>query len=464
MSQGITLTMALCLSKSDSTALSTGRSIAALSRIFVNSVQRFALCSVGESSVIEAWAELDSCRMYTDDPQIAESLSWQTIWPKQLLQTILEEKKRIFLNVLRVYHLDTPVEIPATKTLDKLGSFVKLPTGIEVGRSKSVLSDLTFKRRRTRLADLHSPEHPSLESLQGTISDYAKVYPDAKALDHDLRIFLGWADEQPKIDTNSKYDWIQTIASSGKSSDGDLFEKRVRQSFLYLGFTNTLNNIKASLNPNATGGAGGIDIYCEKPFPIVGECKASKHESVPNGVCAQLINLGTTHLGKDKFEAAIKVIFASGRLTLDHAEPAAIQNEMNVMRPETLQRLVELKAAHPGAINLLELKPRLETAPFGTDADQKVNEFIDQIWQRIKLRSHIVKLIKNYQENVNSESASVSDLRAIYMVSQPPHPLNLKEMYDILIELASPLTGYLGKAKGTTWESDRFYFLRDLTL
>ena len=29
---------------------------------------------------------------------------------------------------------------------------------------------------------------------------------------------------------------------------------------------------------------------------------------------------------------------------------------MNVIRPETLQKLVELKANYPGSINLLELK------------------------------------------------------------------------------------------------------------
>jgi hypothetical protein len=37
-------------------------------------------------------------------------------------------------------------------------------------------------------------------------------------------------------------------------------------------------------------------------------------------------------------------------------------------------------------------------------------------------------------------------------------------MHEILIELSSPLTGYLGRIKGSDWRSDRFYYLRDLSL
>jgi hypothetical protein len=35
-------------------------------------------------------------------------------------------------------------------------------------------------------------------------------------------------------------------------------------------------------------------------------------------------------------------------------------------------------------------------------------------------------------------------------------------MHEILIELSSPLTGYLGRKKGSDWKSDRFYFIRNL--
>jgi hypothetical protein len=39
-----------------------------------------------------------------------------------------------------------------------------------------------------------------------------------------------------------------------------------------------------------------------------------------------------------------------------------------------------------------------------------------------------------------------------------------KELYDILIELSSPLTGYLGRIKEDFWKKDRFYYLRDLPI
>lgn len=97
-------------------------------------------------------------------------------------------------------------------------------------------------------------------------------------------------------------------------------------------------------------------------------------------------------------------------------------------------------------------------------SDEDIDRFISQTYQDVELRSHIVKLIKNYQENANSESADLSALHAIYVVSQPPQPLKPEEMHDILVELSSPLIGYLGRNNGADWKADRFYFLRDLTV
>ena len=253
--------------------------------------------------------------------------------------------------------------------------------------------------------------------------------------------------------------WIQKIAEVGNSSDGQEFEKLVRRSLIKLGFTNSNRNPKTSLDPNATGGAGGIDFYCEKPYPVVGECKASKKESVPNSVTAQLIHLGHTHLGRAEFERAIKLIVAAGPLT-DPARKAAIENQMNVIRPETLQRLVEFKEKYKGAIDLFKLERVLQQAPFGL-ADDKVNSAIDKISRDIKLRSHLVQLVKDYLENTGFERVSLHALHGAYAISNPPQPLKPEALHEILVELSSPLTGYLGRTKGRDG-SDRFYFLRDL--
>jgi hypothetical protein len=77
---------------------------------------------------------------------------------------------------------------------------------------------------------------------------------------------------------------------------------------------------------------------------------------------------------------------------------------------------------------------------------------------------HIIQLVKNYLENSGIKSAGVEALHSAYFGSHPPQPIKTAEMHEILIELSSPLTGYLGRIKGSDWNSDRFYFLRDLPI
>jgi hypothetical protein len=120
---------------------------------------------------------------------------------------------------------------------------------------------------------------------------------------------------------------------------------------------------------------------------------------------------------------------------------------MNVIRPETLQRLVELQAQHKNSIDLLELKLCLQQAPFGL-ADDKVDSYIDKVNQDIKLRSHLIQLVKKQIENTGDENVGVDNLHGAYVYSNPPQPLKREEMHEILIELSSPLTGYLGRIKG----------------
>ena len=96
MTSNFFLTTALCLSNEDTIALISGRSIAALSRVFINAVPYFAICAAGDSPKVEAWAELISSRMYADADK-AEALSWNTIWSCEYLHDRIQDKKRIFL-------------------------------------------------------------------------------------------------------------------------------------------------------------------------------------------------------------------------------------------------------------------------------------------------------------------------------------------------------------------------------
>jgi hypothetical protein len=410
-----------------------------------------------ETVLIKAWARCELCQIL-NDPKSLEALSQLTVWKTEGLQQTLLQRRYIFLTLLRVYLLPQPLEIPVHPS----GNFVTLPSAITVNDLTPVLSDTIFAKRRQQLEKLEPPKHPELEELQSSIALLSTTNPNAKQLDAELKVFLGWSETSLTTQPDPDLDWIKTIAQIGNSSDGNTFEKLVRKSFLKLGFGNSNSKPKASLDPEATGGAGGLDFYCESPYQVVGECKASKHESVPNSVTAQLVHLGLTHLGKDLFDRAIKFILAAGPLT-NPANQAAIGSKMNVIRPETLQRLVELKAQHPGSINLLDLKPCLEQDPFGEDADVKVNRYIEQVLEKIKLRSHLIELVKDYLEKTRTESVGFSELYAIYAYKNPPQPfLSPEELHEVTVELSSPLTGFLGRNKGSDAQSDRFYFLRDL--
>ncbi|MEG4116199.1 DUF1802 family protein [Microcoleus sp. N9_B4] len=488
MSISVSMYNALRLPAADVEALILGRLIVAMPRKFINPGQKFALYPANisinllpheqhyrssflpvaknalaqlnsETVLIKAWAKCELCQML-NDPESLEALSQLTVWTTEALQQTLLEKPYLFLAYLRVYLLSQPLEM----SVHPSGNFVPLPNSLTVTDSTPVLSESIFAKRRQKLEKLEPPEHPELEELQSALVHLSTTNPKAKQLDAEIKMFLGWSEKLPAAKPDIDLDWIKTIAQIGNSSDGNTFEKLVRKSFIKLGFANSNNNPKASLNPESTGGAGGLDFYCETPYPVAGECKASKHESVPNSVTAQLIHLGLTHLGQDKFDRSVKIILAAGPLT-NPANQAAIGSKMNVIRPETLQKLVELKAKQPGSIDLLQLKPCLEQQPFGEEADAKVNRYIDDVREKLKVRSQLIKIVKNRLEITGVENAGVETLHGAYYANpNPPQPLKLEEMHEILIELSSPLTGYLGRIKGDNLWRDRFYFLRDLPL
>ncbi|MBD2255438.1 DUF1802 family protein [Nostoc parmelioides] len=481
MNNSIVIYNALSLPAPDVEALIQGRMIAAMPQKLINSGQNFALYSTSlstnllpkeeqyqsnflpfvqalindidsEKSVIKAWARCEWCQML-DKSKSLKSISCLTIWTTEALEVILAQRPYIFLAYLRVYLLSEPQEIDIQ---NQSRHFVPLPSSLTVTEDNPVLSDRIFAQRRQQLEKLEPPQHPELEELQSALTQISNTNPAAKELDDDIRKLLGWSSDKPEITLDSDLAWIEKIAEVGNSSDGQTFEKLVRRGLLKLGFTGS------GMNPDATGGAGGMDFYAEAPFPIVGECKATKTEKVSDGTPAQLLKIGLNHLGKFQYENAIKLIVASGELN-NFALRTATEHQMNVIRPETLQKLVELQTHHKNSINLLELKEYLRKAPFGL-ADDKVNSYIDKVGQNIKLRSHIIQVLRNYLELTKYERAGVEALHAAYITSNPPQPLESKELHEILIELSSPLTGYLGRIKGSDWRNDRFYYLRDLPI
>ncbi len=483
MNQQVFIPTALSLPAPDIEALIEGRNITAISPIFLNPGRQFALypadtsrnilpteqyyrpnflptaqktlTNLGATTVIiKGWAKCELCQTI-DNPESLDILSQLTIWTEEALRQIISQRGHIFLAYLRVYRLPKPVEIPVNPS----PKFIPIAPPLTVTDTTPILSDRIFAQRRHQLEYRIPPTHPELEELQGRIAILSTNNLAAKQFDQNIKIFLGWASHKSDRRWDSDLVWIHKIAEVGNSSDGNYFEKLVRKGLIKLGFTNSNLKREASLDPEATGGAGGLDFYCEAPYPVVGECKATKTEKVPDSTPAQLIKLGHKHL-KENYDSCIKIILAAGELTKPALQTAE-GNKISVISPETLQSLVEMQAHHQGSIDLMKLKEYLKNT-HGL-ADEKVREYLAEIRQNLSLRSHLVKLVKQHLEKTGDETIEVAALYGAYGYSNPPLQLTREEMHEILIELSSPLTGYLGRKKGDDWQSDRFYFLRELS-
>jgi len=404
---------------------------------------------------IEVWGRCEEHWHVTPEqkhllPQIAAS----TVWNLTALEDMFERHQVLKLLFLRVYRLSSPCLVkvppkPAPFFFPQSEDVMTIADTTDI----PVVSEASFNRRKALL--LAGEVHPDrdLELLELQVSSMGCEKSAVGQFISDINVFLGGTETvTPQPDRDK--DWIQQIAAVGNSSDGNEFEKLVRKGLMLLGFSNDNSNPKISLDPEATGGAGGLDFYCASPYPVVGECKATKTEKVPDRTAAQLIKLGHNHL-HERYDNCVKLIIAAGELT-PAARQTAERNKISVISPEILQRLVEMQAKYPGCIDLMKLKECFQGA-YGL-ADEQVAQYLEVVRGEIELRSGIVELVKNYLENTNYESAGVEALHGAYFSSHPPQSLTTEQLQEILIELSSPLTGYLGR------KGDRFYFLRPLLM
>jgi hypothetical protein len=421
----------------DIEALIAGQLITVLPQAWMDIGKQFALYldqPESQTVLIQAWARCEFYQML-DESKPLDILAKLINRSFEELTEVVNQRGHISLAYLRVYLLPQSIEIPANSH----SQFIPLLHSLYVSDDLPALSDRDFEVQKQRLLNLEPPES-LFEKIERKLEEA-----------EDLR----------QIESENRKDWIGRIANVGNSSEGNDFEKLVRKGLIELGFSTTNTKFKEFLDPDKCGGAGGLDFYCDTPFAVVGECKATKSEKVPDGAAAQLVKLGFKHLQKG-YDSCVKIIMAAGKLT-DDAELTAIGNQMNVIRPETLQRLVELKSTHIGAINLLELKSCLEQVPHGESADGKLNDFIKKVQVEIMVRSQLVQTVKEEQEH--NQYVSVTEIRSTYnakYVTDLKQRLDDPVVKEILIELSSPLAGYLGRVEENGKKCDRFYYLRDL--
>lgn len=382
-------------------------------------------------------------------PRIAQS----TLWNLSALEQMFEQHQVLKLLFLRVHRLSQPCII---NTLPQPGSFFwpqsddKIIAASE--QDDPIVSKASFTRRKTLLMSGEIYPYTGLESLQLQVQEISDSDSNANRLNHDIKQLLGWTSYNHFCSTEPN--WMNQIAVLGDRSKeeegksnyqaGTEFEKIVRDSLEFIGF---------KVDYSHRGGAGGLDLFCSEPYPLVGECKSGK--KIPNDTAVQLLNLGTIRLeDKDTFSKAAKLIIGPGEPT-DQLKKAARVHGMAIINPSTLEKLVKLHHKYP--IDLFKLKDYLVDG----QADNEVERYITESMQAAKLRAHVIHLVKNFLENSLDEDADITQLHAVYLYSNPPQPLKREEMYEILVELSSPLTRYLGRRKSSTG-SDRFYFLRDM--
>lgn len=395
------LDISLCLPELDIIALRKKRSIVAVTQRFIVPDRSFALLpcrasfdTADSSYHSQVLADLNGDALPLSEPmsathwarcvfcqQVDESaialLSKLTIWTAESLSQRLQNGS-LFLSFLRTYVLPKPFAVESEPVCEQLYKFIPLSQHLEVDPISPTYSSEEFATAKKKILEPESTEP------QPTITE-----PEENNLE---------------LESLSDADWVAQIAKVGNSSDGHTFEKLVRKALIELGFSNSAEQLAASLNPDATGGASGLDFYADRPYKIVGECKATKTQKINSDAATQLVRLGLQNLKPAEYPDCVKIVVAAGALTAA-ANQIAEGHHINVLRPETIKRLVESKIDLQEYFDLMELKPYLEKLPFGELADAKVNEYLNFCLSNWKKRQEYIQLAEQIISSIKELSA-----------------------------------------------------------
>ena len=439
-----TIFAALRLSSGVLSSLQLGNITAIHAQSFYKSNQDFALfANDAEDPEVEisAWAHFERSQKFFEKDK-CDILAARLQVPIESLQTAIEQNGFIWLSYLRVYYLPSPIIVKnSTK-----GVFIALENRVYINKLQPVLDDSNYEKRKREVENLEPPE----------------------PLDVQIQKMLEEVELQRKMESLKKLDWIKKITAKGNRSikedkgksnyqAGTEFEIIVKQSLEFLGFTVDITH---------KGGAGGLDLFCSKPYPVAGECKAGRSKS--DKAVEQIDRIAKRILKENYLLASGLIILGSGDEPSNQLVDSAISSKVtgsikiSIIRAMTLQKLVELKAKYDGAINLFELKECLQAGQI----DDKIDEYIQKVEAKIKLRSCIVQAVKKLADIGTTQpnfERICTQYNAMFFTDNDS-VLHDQEAKDILIELSSPLAGYLGRVKGDREKGDRFYYLRDLPI
>ena len=454
----ISIVNGLRISPTNLDALRSGAIVGSFSKTYLAPDKSFALYPDLQTEnldlvTVDLWAECKSCENIDNTFDLLE-LSQLTALSIEELKSIFQQRASIFLLVLRVYKLPNPIQVQQQST----GNFVPLPETITISEKIPILDDEQFQevQDRSKPLDLIISNQSSdsfINDNDFTIKPNLINDPNLKPQDN-----LVDSNKDGKYQNND-LSWIQTISTLGDRSiegadkkstvkAGTDFENIVKRSLEFLGFT---------IDKAHKGGAGGLDLCCSQPYLLIGECKAGR--SIPKGTTEEIMRIGMTRLRTEsEFKEATKIIIGSGKPTPD-VITFSTKWKVSIIKTMTLQKLVELKAKYDGAINLFQLKEYLQAGQI----DDKIDEYIQKVESEIKLRSYIINIIKNFLNNSLFQDIDINIIYGLYAANAPKQLL-IEELRDLLIELSSPLAGYLGRVKGDGRKGDRFYYLRDLPI
>ena len=377
----ISIANGLRISATNLDALRSGAIVGAFSKTFLAIDRAFALypdLQIENSDLVtvDLWAECKSCENIDSTFDISK-LSELTALPIEELESIFQQRASIFLLVLRVYKLPNPIQVQQ----QSIGNFVPLPESITIFEKIPILDDEQFQQIQDQSKDLEPLIIPN-QSPDIVLDDdvFLEINPNIMTVEPQEV-----TDEETQ--PNNSLSWIKTISTLGDRSietlekksnvkAGTDFENIVKKSLEFIGFT--VDHVHA-------GGSGGLDLFCSKPFPLIGECKSGKN--IPGNTVYELDNLSDDHLEDHIVANAQKLIIGAGKPT-PQIQKRAIRKNISIINPRSLQKLVELNHKHLRAINLIELRPYL----IAGQADHKVDEYIQKVENEIKLRSQIVSL------------------------------------------------------------------------